>query len=241
MGIVQGGWRMASVPLVFGVLTGIFANLDLFGFIPGIDLLGFYTEVLPIFIYWILCIALLALTAFILISFRDPKRLIGKGIVSPADGTVKFVRHTGGKLHVSIYLGALNVHVVRAPIYGTVKRMIHRKGAHHLAYKPESEDNERWVLTMNTPSGEVGVAMITGGFARRIMPYMKSGEMLKKGEKIGFIRFGSRVDILLPATFESNVVPGSKVRAAVDTIAVESKYPGKDSNFGDAWVISGKR
>lgn len=237
MGIVQGGWRFASLPLAFAVLTGIFANIERLEFVPGIDILETYTGYLPVLIYWILSIALFLLSGFILFSFRDPKRLIGKGIVSPADGKVKFVRYEGGKLHISIYLGATNVHVVRAPIYGSVKNLLHRKGKHRLAYRPESVDNERWVLTMNTPSGEIGVAMITGGFARRVVPFMRMGDKIKKGEKIGFIRFGSRVDLLLPQTFESNVVPGSRVRAAVDTIAVESKDPGKDSNFGDAWVM----
>jgi len=241
MGIVQGGLRMASLPLTFGVLTGLFANLDLLEFIPGIDVLESFTGFLPVLVYWILCIALISFGGFILFAFRDPKRLIGKGIVSPADGRVKFVKRTGGKLHISIYLSMTNVHVVRAPIYGSVKNLVHRKGKHHLAYKPDSQDNERWVLTMNTPSGEIGVAMITGGLARRVVPFMRTGDKIKKGEKIGFIRFGSRVDLLLPTTFEPNVVPGSRVRAAIDTIAVESKLLGRNSNFGDAWVISGKR
>lgn len=232
---------MASGPLAGGVILLLLAHLDVLDPLPFAPLVRDYAAMLPRMLYLVLGSALLALGSIILFMFRDPRRGIGKGIVSPADGVVRFVHYIRGGVHISIFLGLHNVHVVRAPIYGSVKRIVRHRGPHRPAFLEGSSSNERISVHMNTPGGEVRVIMIAGAFARRIVPYIRRGDILKKGEKIGFIRFGSRVDIILPTSFEPNVMQGSRVRAATDTIAVESRTPGKEGNFGDAWVIPRRR
>ncbi|MCI0497986.1 MAG: phosphatidylserine decarboxylase [Thermoplasmata archaeon] len=235
MAIIRGGFRLAGPPLALGAFAGALAAIEILALTPALS--GYAGIPAPAHLL-ALSMALVALGSFLLFTFRDPRRTIGKGIVSPADGIVRSIRFWEGGVHISIFLGVHNVHVVRAPIYGSVKDVTRHRGGHWPAFSGRSTGNERVAVVMNTPSGPVTLTMIAGAFARRIIPYVNVGDVLKKGQKVGFIRFGSRVDLVLPASFQPNVVQGTRVRGALSTIAVESRMPGSKSNYGDAWVMS---
>jgi phosphatidylserine decarboxylase len=173
----------------------------------------------PIFLF--LFIIFLFITVFFLIFFRDPDRNIGKDIVSPADGTIRDIIHEQKYILISIFMDVYNVHVNRMPIDGTIQKMKHIKGKHFRALKKESDENERVLLDINTTIGKIQVVQIAGLIARRIYPYITAGDQLKKGEKIGIIRLGSRVDTYLPLD-KIKSIPlkiGDKVLAGVTTIA----------------------
>jgi len=107
------------------------------------------------------------------------------------------------------------------PLDGTIKNTAHERGPHLPAFRKESEKNERMITTIDTAIGTVKVIQIAGTLARRIVPYVKKEDKLKKGERIGIIRFGSRVDIYLPSKKISKVCVkvGDMVKAGEDTIA----------------------
>jgi len=171
--------------------------------------------------------ALLLIISFTLvIFFRDPKRKTGLGVVAVADGIIREITDeidtdVGKCTKISTFMNIHNVHVNRMPLDGKILDIIHYDGAHLPAFKKESERNERVVLLLKTPIGTVKIIQIAGTLARRIVPYVKKGEDVKKGEKIGLIRLGSRVDIYLPEkkiqTITVNVK--DKIKAGEDTIA----------------------
>ncbi len=157
------------------------------------------------------------LTAFLMAVFRDPGRAIGPGIVSPADGIVREVEV--GKGLVSIYLALRNVHVTRAPAQGMISAVTLSPGTHAPAFSRKTLGNERAEVTLRSDHGEITVVEMTGAIARRIILYVKAGETLSKGQKLGLIRFGSRVDVFLPPSATITVAVGDRVRAGVTTIA----------------------
>ena len=162
-----------------------------------------------------------ALPVFVSYFFRDPERIIGNGVVSPADGKVMLVEDDGKNWHVAIFMNVHDVHVNRAPLDCTVASSRRAGDGFRLAYEPGSSSNVRMEWALDTPSGRVGVHQITGWFARRIVPYATEGQKLKKGERFGMIRFGSRVDVWLPkGAFKPSVSVGQKVKAGASTIAV---------------------
>ena len=170
--------------------------------------------------------SLLLLTGFFLLFFRDPERNIGKGIVATADGKIREISsikdsEIGECTKISTFMNVYNVHVNRMPLDGTIKNIVHLSGSHIPAFKKESERNERVIVTINTEVGIVKIIQIAGTLARRIVPYVKKGDKLKKGEKIGIIRLGSRVDIYIPSnkTNTVNVKVGDMIKAGVNTIA----------------------
>ena len=167
------------------------------------------------------CVILLAvLAAFSAFFFRDPERKVGDGIVSPADGRVMDVRQADGVLKVAIFMGPQDVHVNRAPMDCTVVRVERKEGPHLLAYSKESDKNAAVRWTLSTSMGEVVLWQITGAFARRIVPFVGAGAKLRKGERIGMIRFGSRVDVELPAAaIRPAVKVGDVVRAGTTKLA----------------------
>ncbi len=148
--------------------------------------------------------ALLLLSSFtLLIFFRDPKRKTGIGIVAVADGVIREITDeddtdVGNCTKISTFMNIHNVHVNRMPLDGKILDIIHYDGAHLPAFKKESERNERVKLLLKTELGTVKIIQIAGTLARRIVPYVKKGDTVKKGDKIGLIRLGSRVDIYLP-------------------------------------------
>lgn len=164
------------------------------------------------------CAGFACFTGFLVFVFRDPRRTAGDGIVAPADGTVREVDHEKGL--VSVYLALRNVHVTRAPIAGKVSGMVRHPGKHRPAFSKRSPDNERVEVTMDTEMGPVKITHISGILARRIVPYIDRDHVVGKGDRLGLIRFGSRVDLLMPpGKVAIRATVGQKLHAGVTCIA----------------------
>ncbi len=154
----------------------------------------------------------------VIIFFRDPDRDVGGGVVSPADGKVIVVNKDVNRL--DIFMNITDVHVNRSPYGGRVENTKMKEGSFKPAYSKSSERNFRHQIILNTDHGKMSIYQITGIFARRIVPYIEEGDHLKKGQRIGIIRFGSRVRVDLPKKFEITVQEGMKVKAGESTIGV---------------------
>lgn len=162
-------------------------------------------------------VALVALGLATLWFHRDPSRPTGTGVVSPADGTVSVVREENGRLRVGVFMSPLSVHVNRAPLSGTVDSVEHSPGANRPAFSKDSDRNER----VRIEGEDWQVVLIAGWFARRIRPYVATGDDLAAGDRIGHISFGSRADVVMPervAREDLVVVEGDSVRAG-ETLA----------------------
>ncbi|MGW4159761.1 phosphatidylserine decarboxylase [Streptomyces sp. NPDC004788] len=161
-----------------------------------------------------------ALAAGMLWFFRDPEREIAQGrVISPADGVVQSIMPwKDGRTRVAIFMSPLNVHVNRAPLAGTVTSVEHVPGGFVPAFNKESENNERVVWHFDTELGDVEMVQIAGAVARRIVPYIPQGTKVEQGDRIGLIRFGSRVDIYLPEGVEVAVEVGQATTAGVTRI-----------------------
>jgi phosphatidylserine decarboxylase len=149
--------------------------------------------------------------------FRDPHRAVGGGVVSPADGRVLSADPATRSL--SIFMGVADVHVNRAPMAGVVRGRDHRPGGYAIASRPEAAGNERLDWEFDTRLGPLRLTQVAGAFARRIVPYLRVGDKVKKGQRIGLVRFGSRVDLVLPPGCRLTVSAGDRVRAGASTIA----------------------
>jgi len=160
-------------------------------------------------------------TAFTLFFFRDPERshLSGEAgqeeMIAPADGRV--IECSQNKIY--IFMGIRDVHVKRAPIGGRVKCIRHIPGSHIPAYSKDSDRNERNHILIETDYGDVLVTQIAGIVARRIVTYITSDTRVRKGQRIGMIRYGSRVDVTLPIDFEILVSVGERLRCGETVIA----------------------
>ncbi|MFI6289843.1 phosphatidylserine decarboxylase [Streptomyces sp. NPDC051018] len=161
-----------------------------------------------------------ALAAGMLWFFRDPEREIAPGrVISPADGVVQSIMPwKDGRTRVAIFMSPLNVHVNRAPLAGTVTSVEHIPGGFVPAFNKESENNERVVWHFDTELGDIEMVQIAGAVARRIVPYIPEGTKVEQGDRIGLIRFGSRVDIYLPEDVEVAVEVGQTTTAGVTRI-----------------------
>lgn len=150
---------------------------------------------------------------------RDPEREIPReGILAPADGRVSVVRREGERLRVGIYMGVTDVHVNRAPMAGTVETVTHSPGANRPAFSKDSDRNEK----VEIDCGAFSVVQIAGAFARRIHPAVEPGTRVERGERIGHISFGSRVDVLLPPELDRadlDIEIGETVRAGETVLA----------------------
>ena len=181
---------------------------------------------IPKFISLFFTVVVFLKTIVLIIFFRDPDRDIGKGIVACADGRIREISNlkcddVGDCIKISTFMNIYNVHVNRLPLDGTVKDIVHKSGIHLPAFKKESEKNERIITTIDTNIGTIKIIQIAGTLARRIVPYIKKVDKLKKGERIGIIKFGSRVDVYLPAKNikNINVKVGDMAKAGETTIA----------------------
>jgi phosphatidylserine decarboxylase len=159
----------------------------------------------------------LILEIFICFFFRNPGRRIPENnnlIVSPADGkVVKISRSSDGEQTISIFLNIFNVHVNRSPISGEVERLEYKRGKFKVAFDEEaSRVNEQNVITIRGNEIRVVVRQIAGLIARRVVCWKKPGESLQRGELIGLIRFGSRVDVVLPQRIRIAVKLGDHVK-----------------------------
>tara|TARA_A100001037_G_scaffold306085_1_gene349105 strand:+ start:22202 stop:22765 length:564 start_codon:yes stop_codon:yes gene_type:complete len=182
-------------------------------------------------IIFVFCTALFVVW-FIVWSKRDPERSIPKkGVVSPADGKISIIREdVNGKVRVGVFMNVYDVHVNRAPMPGYVKKIDHLPGRYVPAFSKDSDRNERVriVFTSLDLSKKIDdeveeweVVLIAGALARRIKPYVKVGDYIEKGERIGHIEFGSRVDVIFPTGVRLGdlmVKKGDRVRAGESTL-----------------------
>lgn len=169
------------------------------------------------------------LTLSIGLFFRDPERHIPQAsdaVVSPADGRVMAVEaEDAQQQRISIFLSPLDVHINRAPYGGTVQAVVYTPGKFLAAYRPEASSlNEANTVTIVNHGREFRVKQIAGVLARRIVCRVRPGDVLEKGQRYGLIRFGSRTDLLLPATAEITVQVGDVVRGG-ETILAFLKEP----------------
>jgi phosphatidylserine decarboxylase len=181
----------------------------------------------PIFLTAALAIAgswymsAVALVGFIFMIFfhRDPDRLPrGDGMVSPADGRI--IQATPEK--ITVFMGAYDVHVNRAPLDGTVQSIEYRKGSHMPAFLNRACHNQQNRIRMETDDGDLELRQITGTIVREIVCYVRPGDHVLRGERIGMIRFGSRVEASIPKGYKLQVGLGDKVRAGETVVAVKS-------------------
>ncbi len=167
-------------------------------------------------------LAAVALAAFFAAFFRDPERPPASGIVSAADGRVRAVEVDGDRLRISVFMNVTNVHVNRFPLDATVTEVSPGGAGHRPAYLPDADRNVRRSYRLATALGEVEVVQITGVLARRLVAFVRAGDSGKKGQRLGMIVLGSRVDVLLPAArAEATVRVGEAVRAGTTPIARE--------------------
>jgi len=185
-------------------------------FLLGIVCLLLFPYIKPmIFISFIFFI----ITVFFLFFFRDTEREIGEGVVAPADGKIMSIEENDF-IKVSTFMNLHNVHVNRAPFDGKILSVEHVFGRHAPAYKKEADLNEKVVINIETEIGIIRIVQIAGIFARRIVPYIKKGDAVKKGQRIGIIRFGSRVDLYLPKNIEITVKKGENVLSGKTNIGM---------------------
>lgn len=162
----------------------------------------------------------LFLSLFIIYFFRDPERTVPTEenlIVSPADGKVVAIKPVivGNETYnqISIFLSVFNVHINRAPITGMISDKKYNPGKFLVAFAEKaSEVNEQTSLTITNDNKKIIVKQIAGLIARRIVCWPQNGDMIKKGDRFGLIKFGSRVDLLLPSQCKINVNVGEKVK-----------------------------
>jgi phosphatidylserine decarboxylase len=186
---------------------------------------------------------LLAMSGGIFAFFRDPERVVPQAdtlILSPADGIVSLITEVepplelqiddgsgvpglpaGPVTRVSIFMSVFDVHINRTPVGGTVRRVVYIPGRFVSAELDKaSEENERQHLLVERSDGlRVGFTQIAGLVARRIVPFVKPGDILAKGQRVGLIRFGSRVDIYLPGGTDAKVMIGQSVIAGETVLA----------------------
>jgi len=231
----QGGikWRFPAVHpegrkfgLISAAITGLF-------FLFGWGIIG-----------WLMVIV----TIWVLTFFRDPVRATPQDenlVIAPADGLITLIqmvpppREMAGEaglgdvpmMRVSIFMSVFDVHINRTPITGIVKSVVYISGKFLNAdLDKASEDNERQHILVERADGvRIGFTQIAGLVARRIVPFVKPGDMVAAGQRIGLIRFGSRVDVYLPAGTQPKVVLGQRTVAGETVIA----------RLGDASTISG--
>jgi len=166
-----------------------------------------------------------ALLAFVAWFFRDPERTVPddpRALVSPADGRIILA----GPERISIFMNVFDVHVCRAPAGGRVERVQHVPGRFLAAFKDEaSEHNERTTITLGGNAGSLCFTLVAGLIARRIVCRVAAGQALRAGDRVGLIRFGSRVDVDLPPGGRPAVAVGDRVRAGETVIARLDPFP----------------
>lgn len=176
--------------------------------------------ILIYFSYWLIALPFIAFALFSAFFFRDPRRRTGRGVVAAADGVIREVSIEGKEMVISTFMNLHNVHVNRSPMKGKVTGVRRVKGGYSPAFGKSADNNSRVVVSMDTGIGNVSITQIAGTFAWRIVPYVRRGQVLRKGRRIGIIRFGSRVDVALPADKARAVVTtGDRVKAGTSTIA----------------------
>ncbi len=179
---------------------------------------------------WIIFMLSLGLLIFVISFFRIPERTMtvsDSAIVSPCDGKVVVIEEvmadeyfTDKRLQISVFMSPLNVHVNRNPVSGEVMYSKYHKGKYLVAWHPKSStENERHSVVYKRNGKELLVKQIAGAVAKRIVNYLQPGQHVKQNEEMGFIKFGSRVDLLLPLDAKVNVKINEEVKAGVSVLA----------------------
>jgi phosphatidylserine decarboxylase len=184
--------------------------------------------VLSWFGLWGFATVFFLVTAFVLFFFRDPERAIPTtpgAIVSPADGRILSVDQTtledASHTRITIFLSVFDVHVNRAPIGGRIEGVDYRPGKFHIASHDEaSEENEQNEVTLAGEGTRVVFRQIAGVLARRIEFWKKPGDQLERGQRLGMIRFGSRVEVFFPPHYRPQVRPGEHVQGGSTVLAI---------------------
>ena len=200
--MIKDGYKFAAPPLLLGII----------GFLLHWNWIGG---------------VLIFLGLFVMFFFRDPERTPPQdpgAIVSPADGRVMEVleESLGGKpgLRISVFLSIFDVHVNRTPVAGRITAIEYRTGKFYAAMRGRaSAENEQNAFHVQTDHGEVVFKQIAGWVARRIVVWKSVGDSVIRGERVGMIRFGSRMDIWLPEGVEILVRPGQHVAAGTSALA----------------------
>jgi phosphatidylserine decarboxylase len=197
--IIKDAWSYLVPMLIAGVLATV---------------LGLYT----------VGILLLLLAAFVAFFFRNPKREIPSDpriIVSPADGKVVRIERAGNTTSLSIFLSIFDVHVNRSPMAGRIESIDYKRGTFKPAFNhAASVENERNTIMVSQSGVNLVFTQIAGIVARRIVCWKKVGDTVGKGELVGLIRFGSRVDVLFPAGTTVTVGHGARVRGGSSPIGL---------------------
>lgn len=176
------------------------------------------TAVLAVAGNWYISAAAFMSLIFMVFFHRDPDRLPqSEGMLSPADGRI--IQATPEK--VTVFMGLGDVHVNRAPLDGTIISLEHRKGTHLPAFLNRASQNQQNRMRIETEDGEIQLCQITGTIVREIVCYVKPGDHVLRGERIGMIRFGSRVETSIPRGYKLQVSLGDSVRAGKTVIAVK--------------------
>jgi phosphatidylserine decarboxylase len=196
-----------------------------------VNILSFYflSFSVPI-LSWLIFMVTLVFLGLIISFFRIPKRVLtiqDDAIVAPADGKVVVIEEvqadeyfTDRRIQVSIFMSPLNVHVNRNPVSGDVAYSQYHKGKYLVAWHPKSStENERHSVVYRKDGKEILVKQIAGAVAKRIINYLQPGQKVKQAEEMGFIKFGSRVDLLLPLDARIHVKIGDKPQGGVTVIA----------------------
>lgn len=212
--------REGYASITIGTIIFIVLNVISFYFIsPELPFLG-----------WVIFVVTLFLLLFLISFFRVPNRKLtihdGK-IIAPADGKVVVIEEAVDdeyfktkRLQVSIFMSPANVHVNRCPLAGQVVYNQYHKGKYLVAWHPKSStENERHSVVIRKGNVEVLVKQIAGALAKRIVNYLEVGEEVEQTEEMGFIKFGSRVDLLLPVGTRVNVELNQAVQGGVTVIA----------------------
>lgn len=184
----------------------------------------------PIWLAQLISVGLLIFLGLVIQFFRNPERYTQANadhIIAPADGKVVVIEEIeeseflkDKRVQISIFMSPLNVHVNRNPIGGNVKYAKYHPGKYLVAWHPKaSTDNERTTIVIENHNGSVLFRQIAGAVARRIRYYVKEGDEVKQGKEMGFIKFGSRVDVICPPNVKINTKIGDKVRGGESVLA----------------------
>ncbi|MEI8004116.1 MAG: phosphatidylserine decarboxylase [Methanothrix sp.] len=179
----------------------------------------FLTAALAVAGNWYMSAIAMAGFVFMIFFHRDPDRLPrGDGMLSPADG--KIIQVTPQK--ITIFMSPSNVHVNRAPLDGFVRNIEYQKGTHRPAFMKRACKNQQNRMHLETDDGDMELCQITGTLVRKIICYVGPGDWVSRGERIGMIRFGSRVEVSIPNGYRLQVRQGDRVRAGETVVAVRN-------------------
>ena len=226
MNIHKEGYKsIALSALLFGAVNIIFFY--------------FFSASMPV-VSWIVFGGTLLLLLFIISFFRSPKRnytIAHHQVICPADGKVVVIEETldpeyfqDKRLQVSIFMSPANVHINRIPMSGEVMYSKYHKGKYLVAWNPKSStENERHSVVIKSDSAIILVKQIAGAVAKRIVNYLQVGQNVEQGTEMGFIKFGSRVDVLLPVGTELNINLNQTVKGGVTVLAtIDTMIPVQD-------------